>query len=306
MRHLNPISDDASNFIDDIIKSKRSRGNDQQILEKREKTDNKDELTYKERCSMIKNKNIDDIEKYDIEFEKDTLDNNSKGVPNIVKSLDEDKQDFLGLYKYESSPITKLRNKVLKTGEYSHDFCPICEVNKASTIDHYMPQTEYPLFVVHPRNLIPCCPMCNQHKSKNVFGKGNKRKYWNAYIDIPPKDKFLYCKIIEEYNMPKANFYIEKGNLSDDDFVIISNTINDLQLLEMYADGSGRIINDLKNKVCNMMKKGTNKGDLNKCINTCKDNIVPEDINEWTDILRMSLLESDIFIKLIKKELDIK
>ena len=81
-------------------------------------------------------------------------------------------------------------NDVLTEDGYENDFCPICGVNLVNTMDHFIPQKGYPLFAVHPLNLIPSCDTCNKGKSDNITDKGNRR-FWNVYIDKPPKENYL-------------------------------------------------------------------------------------------------------------------
>lgn len=54
--------------------------------------------------------------------------------------------------------------------------CPICGAGTPTNLDHYLPQSRYPLLVVTPLNLIPSCKDCN-------MGKG---AYFSARsIDLP-------------------------------------------------------------------------------------------------------------------------
>lgn len=42
--------------------------------------------------------------------------------------------------------------------------CPICRTGTPTTMDHYLPQSKYPLLVVTPANLVPSCRDCNMGK----------------------------------------------------------------------------------------------------------------------------------------------
>lgn len=65
--------------------------------------------------------------------------------------------------------------------------CPICGTGTPTNLDHYLPQSSYPLLVVTPLNLIPSCRDCN-------MGKGS---YFSAKsIDLPLHPYFdkIQCK----------------------------------------------------------------------------------------------------------------
>lgn len=47
-------------------------------------------------------------------------------------------------------------------------FCAYCSQHIASTLDHYLPKSNYELLSVTPSNLIPCCKDCNSNKTDNV------------------------------------------------------------------------------------------------------------------------------------------
>lgn len=75
------------------------------------------------------------------------------------------KDDFIDLYEKQ---LVKNRNaRVLYDeiiGLTKYNKCPYCGVGVVSTIDHFLPKSNYPLFSVFTLNLIPCCKDCNTTK----------------------------------------------------------------------------------------------------------------------------------------------
>lgn len=51
----------------------------------------------------------------------------------------------------------------------SHGKCPLCGINQATTLDHYLPKAHYPILSVYPWNLVPACKDCNIGKSDPVY-----------------------------------------------------------------------------------------------------------------------------------------
>lgn len=46
--------------------------------------------------------------------------------------------------------------------------CPFCGFGHASTLDHYLPKTKFPILSVLPLNLVPCCSDCNKGKNASI------------------------------------------------------------------------------------------------------------------------------------------
>lgn len=302
MRHLKHNTTSPTVFIDDIIASKRARGNDNTIVAERAKCEaigapRPPELTYKERCSKIRAINEAEIKIYETAFGSDNLILVPKRVPHTLRGDELDSKDMADLYSFSSEPMGRLWTEVLTNDGYLNDMCPICGSVKATTFDHYLPKTDYQLFAVHPMNLIPCCTVCNEHKLKNAFDANNKRLYWNAYLDEETSEQYLFCDIIEENGMPKAIFRVEQGNLPDRYFEIVRNTFNDL-LRDNYRDSSGARIKTLKNSCCSYYIKNQEKG-LDACIQVVADTIPDCDVNNWGNVLNKALIKSDSFKRLL-------
>lgn len=303
MRHLKHNTTPPLDYIDQVIASKKAHKDDKAIIEERNRCKAAGQLppadlTYKERCAEIRNRNKDEIEKYKSAFDSDNLAIVAKGVPVALNGANQDCEEMDGLYSFHSVAMGKLFEEVLSTDGYLNDFCPVCESVKATTFDHYLPQSQYQLFSVHPLNLIPCCTLCNGHKSENVFDTNNHRKYWNAYLDLATTDRFLYCDITEEKGMPKAEFRIEQGNLPDRYFTIVKNTFDDLKLNDNYKKASGRVIISLKDSCCKYYIKNMDAG-LDNCIQTVAETIPDTDINNWEYVLKSTLICTDIFKRFV-------
>ena len=60
--------------------------------------------------------------------------------------------------------------------------CPLCSQRDVATLDHYLPRATYPEFSVFPRNLVPCCWMCNLKKGTHVPA-GSNEQLFHPYYD---------------------------------------------------------------------------------------------------------------------------
>jgi hypothetical protein len=72
--------------------------------------------------------------------------------------------------------------------------CPMCGFGEASTLDHYLPSSQYPEFSVFARNLIPACARCNQLKGYWV-GKTPGEQFLHAFIHQIPSIAILVCRV---------------------------------------------------------------------------------------------------------------
>ncbi len=307
MRHLKHNTQSPLAFIDDVIASKHARGGDDVIEETRAKCKAAGKpippaLTYKERCSELRRRNEKIINQYEEAFDDDNLVAVPQGVPVPLNGAQKDCDDMGGLYAFHSIPMGKLFDEVLSNDGYLNELCPVCESVKATTFDHYLPQSAYQLFAVHPLNLIPCCTVCNGHKNNIVFDNNGLRKFWNAYLDDDTEEQYLFCDISEKKGMPKATFRVEQGKLSARYFEIVKQTFDDLKLNKNYMRSSGREIIRLKNSCCKTYMKYPQKG-LDACLQTVADTIPDVEVNNWVNVLCHALIGTDIFKRFVAQAL---
>lgn len=62
---------------------------------------------------------------------------------------------------FEKLKKNKAPSEIYNQIKIISSMCLYCGVNIAGTLDHYLPKAEFPLLVISPNNLIPCCSMCN-------------------------------------------------------------------------------------------------------------------------------------------------
>ena len=72
----------------------------------------------------------------------------------------------------------------------SDGLCPLCGIGIVSTLDHYLPKARYPLYSVHPHNLVPACMDCNKGKGSTVL---------NSSIEEPLHPYFVSQHFIDEH-----------------------------------------------------------------------------------------------------------
>lgn len=292
MRKIEPIKDDPIGFMGDIISMSKKREIDKDDTKR--VTDD-----FRNRCLAIVSENEQAIKQYDDAFETNSLED----LQDIGRLNEEEKDDFLSLYSYKKKKIAHLRNAVLTQNGYINDTCPLCECDSVSTMDHYLPKEKYSLYVVHPRNLIPCCSSCNQNKSNNVFREG-KRMFWNCYLDNPINTRYLYCTIKINNEIVTGEFSINCGELTERDSFIIENTMNETgqNVLNQYNKKIGNEITELIKRISSLMMKGDG---FDGCIRKIKEVVLSNCVlNDWKDVLNEALLNSADFLEFAEKEVE--
>lgn len=306
MIQLKHIDDNAIEFIRDVINHKQNKKEDKSIIEKRNECKRKNtpqplDKVYKERCLETLTNNKSFIEAYDTDYAKDKWNDIVPGIPHAVNN--KDNEEFQDLYSYSFSPIVKYRERLDRDNNGRTATCPICEASAANSLDHYIPQTEYPLYVVHPRNLIPCCTECNGHKNEKIIDDNKDRLYWNAFIDEQPTEQYLFCSIsTSSIGLPKCEYEIRQGHIDNRLWKIITNTFEDFQLIKKYRIQAKDIVNKLRDKIITPVRDSsysiTKAIEQEKVFYTSSANI-----NNWVYVTEKALLFSDIFKNTIATEL---
>jgi hypothetical protein len=81
--------------------------------------------------------------------------------PNGTVTAGELKRLYAYRMRHENQPGRAIYNRlILSAGE----ICPLCGVREVKTLDHHLPQADYPILSVAPINLIPACRDCQSEK----------------------------------------------------------------------------------------------------------------------------------------------
>ncbi len=288
MRKLTPDNTDAIKFITAVIDSKRPRK----------------DPGYKSRCHTLLATARPDISAFNHAFNANALENLA-ACPTHGTACD----DFQKLYSYNSTPFRKLRESIICSDHNRrNNLCPLCEINQVSTFDHFLPKAEFPAYVAHPRNLVPCCTTCNDHKSQCWHTTGN-REVWNAYLDPLPAQQYLHCTISIEDGLPQATFSISRGSIPANTFALIERTFTRLHLLDHYSEAANASIATftrnalahIRHTPATHSTAGSNH--FNQAIDTLlsitRESAIP---NNWESTLHIALLTSPLYLTYLRTQ----
>lgn len=184
---------------------------------------------------------------YDIAF----LQNQLHTVTASVSFTPDQKADALQLYDYSTKPFTILKNAIITLpNNYEVYTCQYCTIGSINTLDHIMPKDDYPEFVVHPKNLIPVCSQCNSYKSEKWITNGI-HEFLNPYLNILPRDQFLFANINYVNDTFEVNFELRNPNFAIPIYLfnVIQNHYRNLHLLERFKNQSSKIISEFENSI---------------------------------------------------------
>lgn len=183
---------------------------------------------------------------------------NSNSLLDIVPAtyIASDKVNLKELYSYRNKKLQHLKN--LLTRHPTHGLrilntCQNCTINEADTMDHILSQTKFPEYSVHPKNLFPCCSVCNKKKSDRYSSEDDSQLFLNLYLDDLPKSQYLHVDFDHNW-LPR--FRLDKpDDVSSNLFGLIESHYQCLDLLNRFNKNSSEIISSLE---CTIKSYGKN------------------------------------------------
>lgn len=227
MLKIKPYEDSSFSFYEEVVKSKR-------------KTKSKPNL--KEEFEAISHTQSSCFDVYDDSF-------SSNSLASIEASLydENNKENLKGLYSYRNKKIQELKNLITIHPLFSDrilSICQNCTINEADTMDHILGQTQFPEFAVHPKNLFPCCSVCNKKKSDKYVNEEGSQLFLNLFLDDLPQSQYLH---VEFGNNWLPIFRLEQpDDVPDPIFHLIERHYDKLDLLNRFRDSSNEIISSLR------------------------------------------------------------
>ncbi|EOX4177214.1 hypothetical protein ACPF4G_001552 [Vibrio cholerae] len=230
MLKIKYYQDDSYSFYKDVIVSKRNT---------------KKNPSFKVDINAISNTQSSYFKVYDEKFF-----NNSLTSIEAAEYTKNDKENLQTLYNYRSKKIQELKNSLTihpLHKEHILNTCQNCTINEVDTMDHILGQSKFPEFSVHPKNLFPCCSVCNKKKSDNYVDEEGQQLFLNLFLDDLPKSQYLHVEFDKNW-LPR--FYLKQPeDVSDDLFRLIESHYKRLDLLDRFRDNSNHIISTLKSTI---------------------------------------------------------
>ncbi|MFJ4860132.1 HNH endonuclease [Streptomyces sp. NPDC088748] len=117
------------------------------------------------------------------------------------------------IYAYDSGLVASkagrdVYDQILAGAPYER--CPLCGRGIATTLDHQLPKSEYPILAITPANLVPACSTCNQKKSSKDPADASEMLL-HPYFDNLGTSRWLGVRIHEE-SPARAEYFVTPAN----------------------------------------------------------------------------------------------
>lgn len=244
----------------------------------------------KTRLNSIENNVRADYVVYDQHFLENSIEHISNN--NFYSPF---KADLESLYNYQSATIRELRGIIeLKQIRTIRTTCQNCTINSANTLDHILPQSNFPEFIVNPKNLFPCCSECNSYKNQYIEKDGIKL-FLNLYLDILPDIQYLFVDFVfDENNEIDFRFFLEnRYGIEQNSFNLIESHFLKLHLTERMRKKANAEYTEIENSILNKLDSLT----LVEIFDEFNKNIIDDQraygFNHWKCILKLSISKDE-------------
>lgn len=139
-----------------------------------------------------------------------------KAVGLNVAGLDDDAKAAMHLAYASKAKVAKLDWIEDLQTKHSLHHCPLCGGLGARTIEHHLPQSNYPEFAIFGPNLIPSCNACNGKRGATANGPGVKINTLHPYYDHDIlKGPLVYVSVLKPWAAPR--FKLRRLPIADTD-----------------------------------------------------------------------------------------
>ncbi|HEX9058819.1 MAG TPA: hypothetical protein VF941_01425 [Clostridia bacterium] len=144
------------------------------------------------------------------------------------------KEDMVWLYdaKFVKDGGRKYYDKILLLPK--NGICPMCGKRTVSTLDHYLPKTQYPTYAVTSFNLVAACSDCNKAKRDKVITSREEEPI-HPYYDDFDDEVWIKANLIEEFPIGFSFTVFKPESWPDVKFKRAENHFNIFNLNVLYS-----------------------------------------------------------------------
>lgn len=237
------------------------------------------------------------LEKAFLEYEDAFVMDDLKSLTPYTFLSEEEKKKHLNLYNHtndDDNRFHKLLNTLLTDENGRKQYCPLCEINTANTLDHILPKKVdkgFPEFCDMPLNLFPMCGECNTNKGEKWLDTTGSIKYLNLYRDELPNVQFLFVSVNLENSILTPNFFLKTDILDTSISEKLKNTFFDFRIKNKYDEQGCLVFDEIKAAIQMLKKYETNKDIIKQNIRNDRNKL-----NYWKDVLfRECMDNADVF-----------
>jgi len=172
--------------------------------------------------------------------------------------------------------------------------CPLCTLKPASTLDHYLPKSLYPIYSVTPINLIPVCRDCNSDKLIS-YPRNSEEETLHPYFDDIESESWLKMKIAQ-INPLIFEYYVDPPeHWSDCLRKRTEKHLLSFNLNELFCSHAQEEFGNIASQLKLLYKMGGEAG-LKAFLFDCYKSRLNNNMNSWQTAFYHGLYDSEYFI----------
>lgn len=166
--------------------------------------------------------------------------NSQNGINGIVSS-----EEMANLY--DKGLVTNRKPRVIYDKillSTPQGICPFCAQNIATTLDHYLPKKQFPLFALTPINLLPSCKDCNTEKL-TYKATNAEAQLIHPYFDDTNDKRWLYAEVQESSPLTIVFMVRPPDEWSLSKKARVKKHFDKLKLGRLYSSNAGTEVTSL-------------------------------------------------------------
>ncbi|MDM1496668.1 HNH endonuclease [Myroides odoratimimus] len=195
----------------------------------------------KEKTKLDIESTRDNLQRDEINYAIKVLDNTLFEIEqNSVVSDRISNEEMIRYYEYRllrKPQGRKIYDEVLLSAPHSE--CPYCTIRMVSTIDHFLPKSEYPNYSITPINLIPACKDCNTDK-KTGYPKVKNDQLFHPYFDKVDNIAWIKAEIIPSEPLSFQFTVVNINNWSQTQNERATKHFDEFKINELFSNEANR------------------------------------------------------------------
>ncbi|MBZ9726351.1 hypothetical protein LB554_20625 [Mesorhizobium sp. CO1-1-11] len=172
-----------------------------------------------------------------------------------------------------------------------HGRCPLCGQHVVSTLDHYLPKTQFPALAVAPWNLIPACHDCNKAKA-DVRPLTASDETIHPYYDDIEGERWLVAEVVDGTPAALRFFVSPPAGWSEVLTARVQRQFQMLSLAARYAAKAAQELTELSDLMTTNYADG-GVDEVRSLLQKTADSCRLVNVNGWRTASYQALSDSD-------------
>jgi len=164
-----------------------------------------------------------------------------------------------------------------------HRKCPYCGIGTVNTLDHFLPKTHFPAFVVTPNNLVPACEWCQGEKLE-YFASVEEEQLLHPYFDYFHNEVWLAADVVETVPASFHYYAAPPKNWADPIEKRLQNHLEELKLPLLFSSNAGSRLSEIRHRLAILHHAGGAAAVKAHLLDEL-ESIEVDNLNSWTSAM---------------------